>query len=214
MMFPSEVSMTDDSDVAALIVAAETDQVATIERLLADGVAIDGRDTLGRTALLAATHHNSVAAAGALIAGGADVNAKDAIHDSPYLYAAAEGRLEILRLTLTAGADLTSTNRYGGTGLIPAAHHGYPDVVATLLATDIDIDHVNRPGWTALIEAVILGDGGPVYQEIVGLLLDAGADPDIADPDDVTPLGHARQRGFTEIAVLIEAALDRANLRS
>jgi len=129
-----------------------------------------------------------------------------AIQDSPYLYAAAEGRLEILRLTLRAGADLTSTNRYGGTGLIPAAHHGHRDIVAELLATEIDVDHVNRPGWTALIEAVILGDGGPVYQDIVRLLLDAGAGAGIADKDGVTPLGHARQRGFTEIVALLEAA--------
>ena len=201
--------MTDDDKTAALIAAAETDQAATVERLLAEGVAIDRRDARGRTALLAATHRNSVAAARVLIAAGADVTAKDAIEDSPYLYAAAEGRLEILRLTLAAGADLASTNRYGGTGLIPAAHHGYPDIVAELLA----IDHVNRPGWTALIEAVILGDGGPVYQEIVGLLIEAGASAEIADADGVTPLAHARQRGFAEIAALIEATLDRANPR-
>ena len=60
-----------------------------------------------------------------------------------------------------------------------------------LLATDIDVDHVNKLGWTALIEAVILGDGGPVYQEIVGLLVDAGAS-NIADRDGTTPLDHAR----------------------
>ena len=64
MIFWSAPSLTDDEDVAALIAAAETDQVAAIERLLADGVAIDGRDAQGRTALLAATHRNSVAAAG------------------------------------------------------------------------------------------------------------------------------------------------------
>ena len=125
---------------------------------------------------------------------------------SAFLYAAAEGRLEILELTLAAGADLASVNRYGGTGLIPAAHHGYLDVVRLLLTTDIDIDHVNKLGWTALMEAVILGDGEPVYGDIVKVLLDAGADPGIPDNDGVTPLEHARARGFGALADLIVTA--------
>ena len=114
--------------------------------------------------------------------------------------------MEILRLTLRAGADLRSTNRYGGTGLIPAAHHGHVEVVGELLGTGIDVDHVNRLGWTALIEAVILGGGGPVHVEIVRLLLEAGADACIADKDGVTPLDHARRRGFTEMVEALEAA--------
>ena len=80
----------------------------------------------------------------------------------------------------------------------------HPETVRILLATDIDIDHVNDLGWTALIEAVILGDGGPVFQEIVGLLVDAGA-KSIPDRDGNTPLDHARQRGYAEIAARIEA---------
>src|SRR5262249_14846613 len=128
------------------------------------------------------------------------------IEDSPYLYAAAEGRLEILRLTLAHGADLRSTNRYGGTGLIPAAHHGYPEVVRELLTTSTDIDHVNNLGWTALLEAVILGSGGDIPTEIVRLLVDAGANLSIADRSGITPLAHARQRGFTAIASILESA--------
>ena len=146
-----------------------------------------------------------------LIDAGADVNAKDNIEDSPYLYAGAEGRLEILKMAVAAGADLASVNRYGGTALIPAAHHGHLDVVRYLLATGIDIDHVNNLGWTALLEAVILGDGGPTYQTIVGDLLKAGADPGIADRDGVTPLQHAKARRFDEIAVIIERYPGKTN---
>ena len=91
-----------------------------------------------------------------------------------------------------------------GTALIPAAHHGHPETVRILLDTAIDIDHVNRLGWTALLEAVILGDGGPVYQEIVGLLVDAGA-RNIPDRDGTTALAHAEARGFTAIAARIAA---------
>jgi ankyrin repeat protein len=141
-----------------------------------------------------------------LIAAGADVNAKDKIQDSPYLYAGAEGRNEILKMTLAAGANLKSVNRYGGTALIPAAHHGHPETVKILLATAIDKDHINKLGWTALLEAVILGGGGAVHTEIVRLLVAAGANANIADRDGVTPLGHARRRGFTATAAILEAA--------
>jgi ankyrin repeat protein len=60
-------------------------------------------------------------------------------------------------------------------------------------------------GRTALLEAVILGDGGRDHQEVVELLITAGADPGPADKDGVTALQHAEHRGFTEIAGLLRA---------
>ena len=187
----------------ALIAAAGTGDLAGVERLIREGASVAARDNRGRTALLAATHGNHGAAARALIAAGADVNARDDIQDSPFLYAGAEGRIEILKMTLPT-ADLKGTNRYGGTALIPAAHHGHIEVVRILLGTAIDKDHVNRLGWTALLEAVILGDGGAVHTEIVRLLVDAGASVSIADKDGVTPLQHAKRRGFREMIRILE----------
>lgn len=190
-----------------LLQAAASNDAAAVGELLRQGADIEARDTRGRSALLLATHNAAIDAARMLIEAGADVNAKDDIEDSPYLYAGAEGPLEILRMTLAHGADLGSVNRYGGTALIPAAHHGHVDIVRELLGTEIDIDHVNNPGWTALLEAIILGDGGPIYIEIVRLLLEAGTDPALPDGDGVTPLEHASERGYVEIVEMLRAAL-------
>lgn len=186
--------------------AAGRDDVAGIRELLARGAAVDARDAQGRTALLVATHANHVAAARALVDAGADVNAKDSIEDSPYLYAGARGHLEILRMTLAHGADLRSINRFGGTALIPAAERGHVDTVRTLIGAGVAVDHVNKLGWTALLEAVILGDGGPRHQQIVALLVGAKADVDLADRDGVTPLQHARRRGYKAIEAILVAA--------
>ena len=186
--------------------AAQANDVALIKKLLETGAGIDARDADRRTALLIATHANAIAAAQVLIAAGADVNAKDNIQDTPYLYAAAEGRLEILRLCLKAGANLKDTNRYGGTGLIPAAHHGHPEIVRELLKTKIDIDHVNRLGWTALLETIILSDGGPTHQDILKQLIAAGADLNLADAQGVSPLAHAKQRGFAGMVQMLQQA--------
>lgn len=190
----------------ALLASAYKGDLDGLRQALNSGADINVRDSQGRNALLLATYGNHVQAAALLIAAGASVNAKDNIQDSAFLYAGAEGRNEILKMTLAAGADLKSTNRYGGTALIPAAHHGHPETVKILLGTVIDKDHVNNLGWTALMEAVILGDGGPTYIEIVRLLVEAGANVNIGDRDGVTPLAHARKRGFSAIARILEAA--------
>ena len=201
MTHPAEAQSRDQ----ALIAAAGKGDLAPVERLIRDGASVAARDVRGRTALLAATHGNHAAVARALISAGADVNAKDNIEDSPFLYAGAESRTEILKMTLAAGADLISTNRYGGTALIPAAHHGHPEAVKILLGTAIDKDHVNKLGWTALLEAVILGDGGPVHAEIVRLLVEADANVNIADRESVTPLTHAKRRGYAAMVRILEA---------
>ncbi|WP_265923146.1 ankyrin repeat domain-containing protein [Cupriavidus nantongensis] len=186
--------------------AAARGDAAQVSALLARGASIDARDAQGRTALLLATHHNRVEAARVLIDAGADVNAQDAIHDSPYLYAGARGHNEILRLALAHGADLRSTNRYGGTALIPAAERGHVETVRMLITAGVAVDHVNRLKWTALLEAIILGNGGAAHTEIVRLLVKAGADVNLADGDGVTPLQHARLRGYRQIAQILVAA--------
>jgi uncharacterized protein len=84
---------------------------------------------------------------------------------------------------------------------ILAAERGHVEVVRELLTrSDVEVNHINNLGWTALLEAVILGEGKVAHQQIVQLLVDHGADVQIADKDGVTPLQHARRRGFTEIA--------------
>lgn len=190
----------------SLHAAAADDDAARINELLSTGTKIDARDATGATALLVATHSNKINAARALIEAGADVNAKDNINDSAYLYAGARGHLEILKMTLTHGADLKSTNRYGGTALIPASERGHVETVHTLIKAGVDVDHINNLGWTALLEAIILGNGGERHQQIVRALADAKANVNLADGEGVTPLQHARSRGYKEIENILVGA--------
>jgi ankyrin repeat protein len=124
--------------------------------------------------------------------------------NNPFLYACAEGFIEILKLTIAAGADPAITNRYGGTALIPASEHGYVDVVKELLTnTEIDVNYVNNLGWTALMEAIILNNGNETQQQTVQLLIEHGADVNIPDKENVTPLQHAREKAFKEIEEIL-----------
>lgn len=190
-----------------LLDAARRGDAATAAGALAAGAAVEARDEQLRTPLLLAALGDHPAVAELLLAAGADPNAPDAREDSPWLVTGVTGSVRMMRLLLPAGPDLGQRNRFGGISLIPAAERGHTAYVrAVLEETDIDVDHVNRLGWTALLEAVILGDGGPRHEEIVALLLAAGADPALADHDGVTPYEHAARRGFDGMARLLRAA--------
>jgi uncharacterized protein len=191
---------------ADLVRAAGAGDLAAVRRLLANGVDVDTRDARGRTAVTAAALGEHVAVARELIRAGADVDLQDEERNNALLVCGETGNVALLREVLRAHPDLRRTNRFGGTALIPASDRGHVGVVRELLRTGIEVDHVNRLGWTALLEAVILGDGGPAHQEIVRLLVGRGADASVADRDGVTPLEHARRRGYDEIARLLERA--------
>ncbi|MFE1443261.1 ankyrin repeat domain-containing protein [Streptomyces sp. NPDC058739] len=190
-----------------LLQAAGLGDIAGVRLALEAEVAVDVRDGHGRTPLLLAALADHVDTARPLLDAGADPNAQDDRQDSPWLVTGVTGSVAMMRLLLPHGPDLTLRNRYGGVSLIPAAERGHVAYVRAVLdETCIDVDHVNRLGWTALLEAVILGDGGRAHQQIVELLLAAGATPDLPDGDSVTPLEHAERRGFTEIAALLRRA--------
>ncbi|MEU9705251.1 ankyrin repeat domain-containing protein [Streptomyces sp. NPDC047981] len=200
-----------DANDRLLLAAADRGDTAGVRAALDAGAHVDCRDSELRTPLLLAARADRVEVAVVLVAAGADPDARDSRADTPWLVTGVTGSVPMMRVLLAAGPDLTLTNRFGGTALIPAAERGHVGYVrAVLRETDIDVDHVNRLGWTALLEAVILGDGGLAHEEVVELLITAGADPLLADHDGTGPLEHARRRGFAGIAGLLAAATARA----
>ncbi|BAG20874.1 MULTISPECIES: ankyrin repeat domain-containing protein [Streptomyces] len=190
-----------------LLTAAGTGDTDRVRTAIEGGARVDVRDEESRTPLLLAVLGDHVEAARLLVAAGADPNAQDRREESPWLATGVTGSVAMLHVLLPAGPDLALRNRFGGVSLIPASERGHVGYVREVLrATDIDVDHVNRLGWTALLEAVILGEGGLAHQQVVELLLAAGATRDLPDRDGVTPLAHAERRGFTELAALLRDA--------
>ncbi|WP_237724827.1 ankyrin repeat domain-containing protein [Deinococcus alpinitundrae] len=189
---------------APLLRAAQQGDLEGLETLLKAGASARAADASGRTALTWAAKGDHVAVARALIAAGADPDLQDEQRNNALLVTGETGSVAMLREVLKAKPDLTLTNRYGGTALIPAADRGHLAYLRELLrTTKVNVNHVNNLGWTALLEAVILGDGGPIHTEIVRELLTHGADRRIADRDGMTPLAHARQRGYTKMVALL-----------
>lgn len=188
-----------------LLSAAVSGNAEKISLLLDAGAQIEPRDDRARTPLLLAVTHDRLDAARVLVSRGADPDALDDRHDTPWLVTGVTGSAQMAEIILGANPDLTIRNRFGGLSHIPASERGHADYVAYVLDhTDIAIDHVNDLGWTALLEAVILGRGTEPWQRITQSLVDHGADISIADRNGVTPLQHARQRGFTALAQILE----------
>ena len=183
-----------------LLAAAEDGDATAVALALRTGADLEARDDRGRTALLLAVTKNHLAAARLLIYLGANPDALDDRHDTPWLVTGVTGSVAMAEVLLPAEPNLRIRNRFGGVSIIPASERGHVDYVRRVVRTDIDVNHVNDLGWTALLEAVILGDGSKRYQEIVKILLDAGADRGLADRDGVTALAHAERRGHDAIA--------------
>ena len=177
-----------------------------VTKALETGADVNTTDQNKRSLLLIAANNENIEMAVLLIKYGADVNQQADNLDSPFLYAGASGQTKMVQLFLDNGARFNIFNRYNGTALIPACERGYVETVRLLAnVKNYPLNHVNRLGWTALMEAVILGDGSEKYLEIVRILKNAGAKLDIPDHDGVTPLQHARKRGFKEIADLLQS---------
>lgn len=197
---PSEIAAYD-----GLFRAAYTGDVQTILRLAGTSADVDALDAKGRTAAHVAAFASEDEALRQLAMAGADMNALEGQAYDVVTIAAVANDPELMSLAIALGNNPgLTTSPYDGTALIAAAHLGHEEVVRRLIAAGAPLDHMNNLHWTAVMEAVVLGDGGPDHQAVLDALLTAGADRSLADRDGVTPLEHARARGFTEMVERLE----------
>jgi len=82
--------------------------------------------------------------------------------------------------------------------IIDAANIGSEDSVKALLANSVDANHVGEGGWTPLLASSAQG-----YTEIMRMLLDAGANPDISNSLGITPLMFGSRYKRVDVASLL-----------
>lgn len=187
--------------------AAAAGDVAAIETAVRDGAGINAVDPRQRTPLHVAIFRKQHEAARALLRLGADPDRLEFGRYDIITIAAVANDTVALKIALDGGGNPRAiTSIYDGTALIAAAHLGHAEVVRMLIAAGAPLNHVNNLGWTALMEAIVLGDGGNTHTDTLDALVKAGADVNIADPAGVTPLEHARRRGYTAMAAILERA--------
>jgi ankyrin repeat protein len=137
-----------------------------------------------------------------LIHKGANVNAVNSNGDRPLHSAILNfetGRgssIEIVRLLLDLGADVNAADYFGETPLHRAVSRGNVDIVVLLLERGAYVNTKNNDGKTPLSEGI---SRKSITPEIVSLLLESGAKPDVSDNQDMTSLHWAVDMDSSEV---------------
>ncbi|HEY4973236.1 MAG TPA: ankyrin repeat domain-containing protein [Steroidobacteraceae bacterium] len=183
----------------ALMLAASNDDSETAQLLLAHGAATGAKDKLRRSALWYAAKAGAQSLLDPLVEGNDTADAADATGTTPLAIAAQSGYPAVVLRLLTAGAHINASDRNGDSPLMLAAADGHVDVVAVLLAHAAQIDLANKSGDTALMDASRVG-----AEAVCAALLQAGANRSVRNTTHATAGDIARQRGFIELAQLLE----------
>jgi len=190
----------------ALMWAAANDDAELARALVAAGADATRWNTFGTSALTEAAIVGSAPVIRVLLEAGADVDGRNPEGETPLMAVARSGSVEAARLLLNAGADVNATERWGGqSALMWAAAQSQPDMVAFLISRGADVDargvvrqwerkviteprpkDLNKGGFTPLLYAAREG-----CLECARYLISAGADPDLSDPERVSPLDMA-----------------------
>jgi uncharacterized protein len=197
----------DKAAYSGILAAAARGDATQIKTLIAKGAQPDVRDSYRRTPLHVAAYGKHHDAMRALVAAGANPNALERDRYDIVTIAAVANDVPTLKLALELGCSAKNvTSRYDGTALIAAAHLGHAEVVRALIKAGAPLDHINNLGWTALIESIVLGDGGARHTNTLNALVAAGANVNLADRNQQTPLALARRRNYAEMVKILERA--------
>ena len=214
----------DASGTAAIMWAAYHGDLELVNALIDAGADVTSTNAFGTSAITEAAIIGNAQILAALIAAGADPNFENPEGETPIMAVARAGDVDAARVLLDAGADINATEDWGGQSAIMwASARSNPEMVAFLAANGADLDargvirqwerkiikeprpkDMNKGGFTALLYAAREG-----CTECARALIEAGADPDLADPERVTPLNMALLNlNFDFAAYMIEAGAD------
>jgi uncharacterized protein len=214
----------------AIMFAAHNDDLALVQALIKAGANVKLKNVFGTSAITEASIIGSAPIIDALLKAGADANFKNPEGETPIMAAARSGKVDAAKRLLDAGADVNAKESWGGQSAIMwAAAQSQPDMIKLLAARGADVNAIgkvnqwerktlgeprpkdmNKGGFTPLLYAAREG-----CIECARNLIAAKADPDIQDPDGLTPLGMALLNmhfDFAAYMVTTGADLDRWDL--
>jgi ankyrin repeat protein len=208
----------------AIMYAAANSDLDLVRALIKAGANVKAKNQFGTSALTEAAIAGSAPIIDALLKAGADPNTKNPEGETPLMAVARSGKVDAARRLLDAGADVNAREDWGGQSAIMwAAAQSQPEMVKLLAARGADVDargvihqwerkviteprpkDMNKGGFTPLLYAAREGCVACARE-----LIAAKADPDLEDPDRVTPLNMALLNLHFEFAAyMIKAGAD------
>jgi ankyrin repeat protein len=208
----------------AIMWAASNGDLELVRALIKAGANVKLQNQFGTTALTEAAIIGSAPVVDALLKAGADPNTRNPEGETPLMAVARSGHVEAARRLLEAHADINAKENWGGqSALMWAAAQSQAEMVKFLASQGADVNargvirqwerkviteprpkDLNKGGFTPLLYAAREG-----CIECARHLIAAGADPDLEDPERITPLNMALLNLHFEFAAyMIKAGAD------
>ncbi len=201
----AQVNIANRYAVTPLTLAAINGSAQVVDLLLKAGADPNTTGTDGETVLMLAARTGRPEAVQLLIAKGANVNASETWQgETALMWAAAEDHPEVVALLAKSGADLnarsktpdfpkvkvdnatmvvTALPKGGFTALLLAARQDASGGVRALAEAGADLNATDPDGTTALNMAII-----NAHYDVAALLVEKGANPNVGDIANMTPL--------------------------
>ena len=179
---------------AELIAAVQRGDLATVDRLVAQGVDVDARNAQGDTALMLGAVNGHAGVVRSLLRGAAAVNARRPDGVTALMQAAWKGQNAVAQVLLEHGAVVDARDSAGRTALVWGSVTGQAAVVQTLLGSGAAVAARTNEGWTPLMAAAVTG-----RDAVVETLLTSGAAADPRDNQGTTPLIGASALGHAAV---------------
>jgi len=166
----ANVNAKNDYGATPMSEAAVAGNPVVIERLLKAGADPDSPNAEGQTALMILARTSNVQAAKLLLRHGADVNAREQWRgQTALMWAAAQKQPAMVKLLVEHGADVNARSKM--------------DTWQRQVTAEPRAQHRPMGGLTPLLFAARAG-----CLECVKILVEAGAEVDMADPEGISPL--------------------------
>jgi ankyrin repeat protein len=193
-----------------LHLAARSDKLEDVERLIAEGADVNKKNIVDFTPLhrLAIPGHARIIAA--LVEAGAELDTRDVEGATPLYLASGWGQLESATAFLAAGADPNVPDLLDWTALHAAALGPNDAIVSALLAAGVEVNARADDGTTPLHAAVASPYSAAV--KAVRQLVEAGADVTARTDDGWTPLHSAAANSHTSYRVDPDDAAEKIRI--
>ena len=198
--------------------------VAEAKRLLRAGANVSIANNYGATPMSLAAEVGNAEMIAVLLEAGANVESPNADGQTALLAVARTGNVKAAQVLLAAGATVDAREQFGGqTALMWASARRHPEMMRLLIANGADVNarsavrdyqrHVTAEGRPKSLDSggftPLLYAARENCSACVDVLLEKGADINLPDPDDVSPLLVAIMNANWDLAQqLIESGAD------